>query len=123
MGYEKCGEHPNSKANLLKGSNLPRLMLADGPSQRLVISILDEETELDGVKMTTREALLRIQVSRAIDEGDLRACQFLIELAGRNESNTDAVKTATTNPLEQLQSMMLQSKPDDRRKKTNRKRS
>lgn len=123
MGYENCGANPNSKANLLKGSNLPKLMLSDGPSQRLATSILNEEMEWEGKMMTTREVLIRIQVSRAIDEGDLRSCQFLIELAGRSEANADAVKTATANPLEQLQGMMLRSKVDDRRTKTSRKRS
>jgi hypothetical protein len=41
----------------------------------------------------------------------------LIELAGRNEANASTGKTATMNPLEQLQEMMQQSKVDDRRKK------
>jgi len=117
MGYEKCGQHPNSKANLLKGMAVPKMMYTDGPSQKLANSILDEEVEHDGKKMTLREAILREQAYKALHEGDLRACQFLIELAGRNEQNTTAIKTATLNPLEQLQAMMMQSNVDDRRKK------
>lgn len=117
MGYENCGEHPNSKANLMKGSNLPKLMLSDGASQKFANRILDEEVEYNGVMMTVREAILREQMRKALDEGDLRSCQFLIELAGRNEASDTAVKKATLSPLEQLQAKMLQSRPDDRRKK------
>jgi len=117
MGYENCGKHPNSRANLLKGQALPKLMYTDGPSQKLANSILDEEVEHDGEMMTRREAILRQQADKALNDGDLRACQFLIELAGRNEQNTGAIKTAITNPLEQLQAMMMQSRIDDRRKK------
>jgi hypothetical protein len=122
MGYEKCGEHPNSKANLMLGSNLPKLMASDEPSQRLANSILDEEIEHDCAMMQVREAILRVQRERALD-GDLRACQFLIELAGRNEANNPAIKTAVMNPLEQLQAKMQNSCIDDRRKKANRARS
>ena len=115
------GDNPNSRANLLKGMALPKLMYTDAPSQRLANSILDDDVETeDGEKMTAREAILRQQLQQALN-GDLRSCQFLIELAGRNEQNTSAIKTATVNPLEQLQEMMLRSKPDDRRKKANRK--
>ena len=116
MANNKRGEHPNSKANLLKGMAPPKLMYTDGPSQKLANSILDEDTEYNGEMMTVREAILREQVKRALD-GDLRACQFLIELAGRNEASNGTIKTAVTNPLEQLQAMMQQSKIDDRRKK------
>jgi hypothetical protein len=122
MGYENCGKNPNSKANLMKG-NLPKLMLSDGPSQKMANSILEEEVEYEGVTMTVREAILREQKRKALDEGDLRSCQFLIELAGHNEQNETAIKTATMNPLEQLQGLMRGSKIDDRRKKANRKRS
>ena len=121
MAENNRGKNPNSKANLMKG-NLPKLMLSDGPSQRLANSILDEEVEHNGESMPAREAILRIQLAEALN-GDLRACQFLIELAGRNEQNENAMKTATANPLEQLQGMMLARKIDDRRKKTNRARS
>jgi hypothetical protein len=120
MGYENCGKNPNSRANLLKG-NLPKLMLSDGPSQRLANNILNEEIDHDGEKMPAREAILRIQLEQALD-GDLRACQFLIELAGRNEQNESAIKTAVLNPLEQLQGMMKTRKIDDRRKKATSKR-
>ena len=122
MGYDNCGKNPNSKANLMKG-NLPKLMLSDGPSQRLANKILEEEVEWEGEMMTVREAIIREQVRKALEEGDLRSCQFLIELAGRNEQSESAIKTATMNPLEQLQGMMKVSKVDDRRKKANRKRS
>jgi len=122
MGYENCGKNPNSKANLMKG-NLPKLMLSDGPSQRLANKILEEEVEWEGEMMTVREAIIREQVRKALEEGDLRSCQFLIELAGRNEQAEMSIKTAVVNPLEQLQGMMKASKVDDRRKKANRKRS
>jgi len=122
MGYENCGKNPNSKANLMKG-NLPKLMLSDGPSQRLANKILEEEMEWEGEMMTVREAIIREQVRKALEEGDLRSCQFLIELAGRNEQAETSIKTAVVNPLEQLQGMMKVSKVDDRRKKANRKRS
>jgi hypothetical protein len=113
---DKRGQHPNSRANLLKGMIPPKLMYTDSPSQRLANSILEEKTEYNGEEMTNREAILRQQLDMALT-GDLRACQFLIELAGRNEANASTVKTATMNPLEQLQEMMQQSKVDDRRKK------
>jgi hypothetical protein len=122
MGYENCGKNPNSKANLMKG-NLPKLMLSDGPSQRLANKILEEEVEWEGEMMTVREAIIREQVRKALEEGDLRSCQFLIELAGRNEQAETSIKTAVVNPLEQLQGMMKASKVDDRRKKANRERS
>lgn len=118
MGNDKRGQHPNSKANLLKGMMPPKLMFTDGPSQRLANNILDEKVEWEGEEMTAREAILRQQLQQALD-GDLRACQFLIELAGRNDANAATIKTATVNPLEQLQAMMQESKVDDRRKKTN----
>jgi hypothetical protein len=121
MADNNRGKNPNSKANLMKGSNLPKLMLSDGPSQRLANNILNEEVEYNGERMTAREAILRNQLDQALD-GDLRACQFLIELAGRNEQAETTIKTATMNPLEQLQGMMRQSKVDDQRKKTNRER-
>jgi len=95
---------------------LPKLMYTDSPSQRLANSILDEVVEWEGEKVTAREAILRQQLTQALG-GDLRSCQFLIELAGRNEKDSAAVKTATMNPLEQLQAMMRQSEIDDRRKK------
>ena len=116
MANNNRGQHPNSKANLLKGMAPPKMMIADGPSQRLANAILDEEIEYEGEMMTTREAILRNQVRKALDEGDLRSCQFLIELAGRNEQNAQ-IKTAVTTRLEKLQAMMQQSHVDDRRKK------
>ena len=116
MGEDRRGSNPNSRANLLKGQPAPKLMFADGPSQRLANSMLDEKIDVDGEKMTAREAILRQQLDHALC-GDLRACQFLIELAGRNEQNAAEVKTATMNPLEQLHSMMMKRKVDDRRKK------
>jgi hypothetical protein len=95
----------------------PKMMTADGPSQRLANAILDEEIEYEGEMMTVREAIIREQVRKALEEGDLRSCQFLIELAGRNELSNAQIKTAVSNPLEQLQAMMQQSHVDDRRKK------
>lgn len=117
MAYKKKGYNPASKANLLKGMAPPKNMVTDSQSQQLANKILDEEVEYEGEMMTTREAILRNQVRKALDEGDLRSCQFLIELAGRNEQNNAQIKTAVTNPLEQLQAMMQQSHIDDRRKK------
>jgi hypothetical protein len=116
MAYEKKGYNPASKANLQKGMVPPKNMVTDSQSQQLANKILDEEVEYEGEMMTTREAILRNQVRKALDEGDLRSCQFLIELAGRNEQNAQ-IKTAVTIPLEQLQAMMQQSNVDDRRKK------
>lgn len=117
MAYEKKGYNPISKANLQKGGAIQKLMYTDCKSQRLANSILDEVVERNGVKMSVREAILRNQVSRALEECDLRSCQFLIELAGRNEMSNTAIKTAVASPLEQLQAMMMPSQPDDRRKK------
>lgn len=113
------GDNPNSRANLQKGSNLAKLMYSDSVSQKFAKRILKEKVEYEGKMMTTREAILRQQVYKALEEGDLRSCQFLIELAGRNEQNVEAVKTATANPLEILQSMMQTRQIDDRRTKAN----
>lgn len=111
------GDNPNSRANLNKGSNLAKLMYTDALSQKLATKILKERIEYNGKRMTVREAILRIQVEKALEEGDLRSCQFLIELAGRSEKDALVLQTAATNPLEQLQQQMLQRKIDDRRKK------
>lgn len=116
MAYDKKGYNPNSLANLSKGAQLPKLMYTDTKSRELANIILNEVVECNGVMMANREAILRQQVTQAI-AGDLRACQFLIELAGRNETSAIAIKTAVS-PLEQLQAMMLQGKPDARRRKT-----
>jgi hypothetical protein len=116
MGYENCGSNPNSRANLLKGSNLPKLATTDPMSQELAELILNEEVEYNGAVVTRREALLREQVEKAL-QGDLRSCQFLIELAGRNERGATAIKTATLDPLEDLYAKMLPDSFDDRRKK------
>ena len=56
--------------------------------------------------VTMREALLREQVEKAL-QGDLRSCQFLIELAGRNEQEKTANKTEELSPLEQLYAKMI----------------
>lgn len=116
MGYENCGSNPNSRANLLKGSQLPKLASTDPKSKEVAALILDEEVEYNGAMVTMREALLREQVEKAL-QGDLRSCQFLIELAGRNlqgGTSTD-VKTATLDPLEALYAKMLPRQVDDRR--------
>ena len=117
MAYQKKGYNEKSLANLTKGMATPKLMYTDSPSQRLANEILEEKIDFEGKSVTVREAIIRVQVERAVEEGDLRACQFLIELAGRNEANAAVIKTAATNPLDQLQSMMRRSKIDDRRKK------
>ena len=114
MAYDKKGYNPISLANLSKGCNMTKLTFADGTSQRFANIILDEDVEYNGEMMTNREAILRQQLAQAIN-GDLRACQFLIELAGCNV--VTATNTVTMTPLEQLQAMMQQSRPDDRRKK------
>ena len=110
------GDNPNSRANLQKGPPMPKLMYTDSPSQKLANSVLDEEVDYEGEKMTRREAIIREQ-AKAAEKGDLRAAQFLIELAGRNEQATNDLKTATLTPLEALQAKMLQRNVDDRRKK------
>ena len=106
MGYENCGSNPNSRANLRKGSNLPKLATTDTQSQELTSVILNEEVEYNGAMVTMREALLREQVEKAL-QGDLRSCQFLIELAGRNEQEKTANKTEELSPLEQLYAKMI----------------
>lgn len=116
MAYQKKGYNPNSLANLRKGSNLPKLATTDPKSQELTNIILDEEVEYNGAMVTMREALLREQVEKAL-QGDLRSCQFLIELAGRNlqgATSTD-IKAATLDPLEALYAKMLPRQVDDRR--------
>ncbi len=115
MADNNRGQHPNSKANLLQGSNLPKLNNIDTETVRMANRAMNEETEYQGVKMTIREAILRVQMDKALD-GDLRSCQFLIELAGRNEGNVETINGATATPLEQLQAMMQPSRVIDRRK-------
>lgn len=117
MGYENCGSNPNSKAALNKGMNVSKLMYCDTRSQELVNAMLDEMVDYNGVTMTVREAILRSQVKKALEDGDLRSCQFLVELAGRNGQNAPSIKTGTVSPLEQLQAMMRKSSIDDRRRK------
>lgn len=117
MGYENCGSNPNSKAALNKGMNVSKLMYVDTKTRELANIILDKEVEYNGEKMVAREAILRQQLDHALC-GDLRACQFLIELAERKEQTDTNAKTATMNPLEQLQAMMQKRKIDDRRRKT-----
>lgn len=119
MAYKKKGYNPNSLANLNKGSNLSKLVITDPKSQELANIILNEEVEYNGARLTRREALLREQVEKAL-EGDLRSCQFLIELAGRNESGATAIKTATLDPLGALYEKMLPRKVDDHRLKAKR---
>ncbi len=116
MGYENCGSNPNSKAALNKGMNVSKLMYCDTRSQELVNAMLDEAVDYNGVTMTVREAILRGQLKRAL-EGDLRSCQFLVELAGRNEQTAPSIKAGTVSPLEQLQAMMRESSIDGRRRK------
>lgn len=115
MAYDKKGYNPNSLANLSKGCNMTKLMYADSTSQRLANIILDEDVDYNGEIMPAREAILRQQLTQALN-GDLRSCQFLIELAGRNEQDATTIKTAVS-PLEQLQAMMQPGMIDDRRRK------
>ena len=117
MAYQKKGYNPNSLANLRKGSNLPKLATTDPKSQELTNILLDEEVEYNGAMVTMREAILREQVEKALD-GDLRSCQFLIELAGRNEDSAKNIETATPDPLDALRAKMLPDSFDDRRRKT-----
>ena len=117
MAYKKKGYNSNSLANLSKGSNLPKLATKDSKSQEIAELILNEEVEYNGAMISRREALLREQLEKAL-EGDLRSCQFLIELAGRNEPGETAIKTATLEPLEALYAKMLPRVVDDRRRKT-----
>lgn len=115
MGYDKKGYNLNSLANLSKGAQLPKLTYTDTRSQELAAIILDEEVEYNDVTMTNREAVLRQQLAQAIS-GDLRSCQFLIELAGGNNPGETTIETAAVSPLEQLQAMMQRSRIDDRRR-------
>ena len=114
MAYKKKGYNPNSLANLHKGSNLPKLATTDCKSQEIAELILNEEVEYNGAMVTMREVLLREQVEKAL-EGDLRSCQFIIELAGRSEQLTTAANAALLSPLEELQAKMLPPKLDNRR--------
>lgn len=116
MGYENCGSNPNSRANLLKGSNLSKLASTDPKSKEVASFLLNEKVEYNGAMITKREAILREQLAQALD-GDLRSCQFIIELAGLKEQPATGGKTEELSPLEQLQAMMRQSKPDKRRRK------
>ena len=116
MAYEKKGYNPKSLANLTKGSQLQKLMHTDTRSRELAGNILDEVVDYNGVMMTNREAILRQQLAQAI-RGDLRSCQFLIELAGRNEDTAKNIETATPDPLEALYAKMLSRTADDRRRK------
>ena len=117
MGYENCGKHPNSKAALNKGMNVQKLMRIDTKTQELANSLLNEIVEYNGAKITRREALLREQLERA-QAGELRACQFLIELAGHSEQEATAGKPEELSPLEELYAKMRHQEIDDRRRKT-----
>ena len=116
MGYENCGSNPNSRANLLKGSNLSKLASTDPESKEVAARLLNEEVEYNGAMITNREAILREQLAQALD-GDLRSCQFIIELAGLKEQPVTAGKTEELSPLEQLQAIMKQGRVDGRRLK------
>ena len=107
MGYENCGRNPNSRANLLKGSNLSKLASTDPESKEVAALLLNEEVEYNGAMVTMREAILREQLKRAL-EGELRSCQFLIELAGFKEQAT-ADKPKELTPLEELYAKMKQT--------------
>ena len=117
MGYEKCGSNPNSRANLLKGSQLPKLASTDPKSKEVASFLLNEKVEYNGAMITKREAILREQLERAL-EGELRSCQFLIELAGFKEQEATAGKPKELTPLEELYAKMIPtgSKKADRRR-------
>ena len=106
MAYKKKGYNANSLANLSKGSNLPKLATKDSKSQKLAELILNEEVEYKGAMISRREALLREQLEKAL-EGDLRSCQFLIELAGYSEQEATTDKSEELTPLEKLYSKMI----------------
>lgn len=109
---------PNSLANLLKGSNLGKILNSDIKSQDMVISILEETVDYEGTEMTLRECLIRVQVDKAM-AGDLRSCQFIFELAGHSEKPSAEV-SVKTSPLEQLQQIMQESHiSSDRREEAN----
>ena len=119
MGYENCGSNPNSRANLLKGSNLSKLASTDPESKEVAALLLNEEVEYNGAMITKREAILREQLERAL-EGELRSCQFLIELAGFKEQPATADKPKELTPLEELYAKMIptgSNKADRRRLK------
>lgn len=115
MAYKKKGYNPNSLANLSKGGQTQKLRFADSKSKEVANIILDEEVEYNGAMVTKREAILREQLKKAT-EGELRSCQFIIELAGYSGQLTTATKTAILSPLEELQTKMLPPMFDDRRK-------
>jgi hypothetical protein len=114
MADNNRGQNPNSQANLL--GNVLKFMKTDPESQAMAIRVLNEEVEYKGEVITRREKIFRVMAEKA-EEGGLREAQFCFELAGRNEASNATIKTAVTNPLEQLQAMMQKSSPDDRRKK------
>ena len=118
MAYQKKGYNPNSLANLNRGSNLPKLATTDPKSQELTNILLDEEVEYNGAMVTMREAILREQLKRAL-EGELRSCQFLIELAGFKEQPATADKPKKLTPLEELYAKMRPYQVDDRRVEKN----
>lgn len=95
MAYKKRGFNPISLANLNKGMNVSKLMHVDPKTQELANVILDQETEYNGEIMTNREAILRLQLTQAIN-GNLRSCQFLIDLAEGNK------QTDTETPFSQI---------------------
>lgn len=121
MGYENCGSNPNSKANLWRGHLLPGKLIADEKARELAREILSETTVYDDKKMTLREAILREQIKKAMT-GDLRSCQFLIDLAIEEEKKGEAALQGVTglvDPLIELKNLMQESKLDRRRIKAN----
>lgn len=119
MGYENCGSNPNSKAALNKGMNVSSKMSADSETQRCVNEFLNQPVEHRGETMTYREAIIWVQIEKALKEKDLRSAQWLFDIASRSEQTTTGanINTATLSPLEALQAKMLSRTVDDRRKK------
>lgn len=94
MAYKKKGYNPISLANLCKGSNLPKIC-ADRKTREMAYMMLNEETEYNGVIMTRREAIISAIAEKALG-GDLRATQFLFDLAEGNK------QTDTETPFSQI---------------------
>jgi len=111
------GDNPNSRANLLQGSNMGLLKSTDPETRRLTNELLNEEVNYDGRLMTYREAIIRVHLDKAVFEKDLRSAQFIFNLSDDSEKNSQAIKTATLDPLEALKAKMLPRTVDDRREK------
>lgn len=95
MAYKKRGYNPKSLANLNKGSNLSKLTHIDPKIKERVNIMLDELVDYNGMMITWREAIIHVIAEKALG-GDLRATQFLFNLAEGNE------QTDTKTPFSQI---------------------